>query len=149
MGSKIMAGLWYSSSVFVIFFGKFMTIAPFMPMTKEDVASVLGVSIRTIENLVRAGQMPAPGRVGGRVLWHPEVFYSWLDKVLRIPSPLADESKRPAESMEALESPRAERPESQPKLSSRRSKSPMGSAVQRMQARQARKLRLDALGEAG
>lgn len=62
-----------------------MTTIPFRPLTKSDVAEVLGVSIRTIENLVKSERMPAPGHIGGRALWHPELFYSWLDAELRQP----------------------------------------------------------------
>ncbi len=60
-----------------------MAISAFVPMTKEDVSQVLRISIRTVENLVSSGAMPEPGRIGGRVLWHPEVFYIWLDQALR------------------------------------------------------------------
>ncbi len=60
-----------------------MSVTSFRPLTKSDVAEILGVSIRTIENLVKSQKMPAPGHVGGRALWHPEIFYSWLDKELR------------------------------------------------------------------
>ncbi|WP_459190562.1 helix-turn-helix transcriptional regulator [Ralstonia pseudosolanacearum] len=134
-------------NAFFDFFGHFMTIAPFTPMTKDDVAAVLGVSIRTIENLVKANQMPAPGRIGGRVLWHPDVFYSWLDMVLRIPGPVDDEAAEPDEvpTNDGLESnahlgaPR--------KATPRNGSPPKSSAVQRMRARQARKLQMDDLDE--
>ncbi len=55
----------------------------FTPLTKEDVADVLGVSLRTIENWVASEVFPAPASIGGRVFWHPDVFYSWLDHRLR------------------------------------------------------------------
>lgn len=60
-----------------------MTATPFRPLTKSDVAEILGISMRTIENMVKSQRMPAPAHVGGRALWHPEIFYSWLDKELR------------------------------------------------------------------
>ena len=52
--------------------------APFHPVTKKMAAETLDVSIRTIESWIADGQMPAPERLGRRVYWHPDVFYSWL-----------------------------------------------------------------------
>lgn len=60
-----------------------MSTAAFMPLNKQDVAQILGVSIRTVENFVSKGRMPAPAHIGARVLWHPDVFYAWLDQALR------------------------------------------------------------------
>jgi len=57
--------------------------APFVPMTKEDVAAVLMCTPRTIENLMKSGGIPMPTLMAGRVFWHPDVFYSWLDSQLR------------------------------------------------------------------
>lgn len=57
--------------------------SPFVPMTKEAVAAVLDCTTRTIENLVKSGGIPTPTLLAGRVFWHPDVFYSWLDSVLR------------------------------------------------------------------
>ncbi|MBM5665785.1 helix-turn-helix transcriptional regulator [Burkholderia pseudomallei] len=134
-------------AAFFDFFGHFMTIAPFTPMTKDDVAEVLGVSIRTIENLVKARQMPAPSRIGGRVLWHPDVFYSWLDMVLRIPGPVGEKAEEPTElpANDELESKGRLGPPSM--ATPRNGNPPKSSAVQRMKARQARKLRMDDLDE--
>ena len=58
-----------------------MTTA-FKPLTKDDIAEVLGVSLRTIENWVNDGTVPAPKRLGNRVYWHPTVFYGWLEQRL-------------------------------------------------------------------
>ena len=60
-----------------------MNTIAFTPLSKQDVAGVLGVSIRTVENFVARGRMPAPAHIGARVLWHPDVFYAWLDYALR------------------------------------------------------------------
>jgi phage terminase Nu1 subunit (DNA packaging protein) len=60
-----------------------MSFTPITPLSKDDVAEILGVSIRTIENFVKNGRMPAPAHFGARPLWHPEIFYSWLDESLR------------------------------------------------------------------
>lgn len=57
--------------------------SPFAPLTKEAVADVLCCTTRTIENMVNSGELPAPARIAGRVFWHPDVFYSWLDRTLR------------------------------------------------------------------
>lgn len=57
-------------------------ITAFKPMSKEDVADVLGVSVRTVENWVNEGTLPAPTRLGNRVYWHPNAFYAWLDQRL-------------------------------------------------------------------
>lgn len=51
----------------------------FKPLTKDDIAGVLGVSSRTIEHWVNDGTLPAPRRLGNRVYWHPGVFYGWLE----------------------------------------------------------------------
>lgn len=59
--------------------------SPFVPLTKEAVAAVLDCTTRTIENMVNSGELPAPVRIAGRVFWHPEVFYTWLDSLLRRP----------------------------------------------------------------
>ncbi len=60
-----------------------MTIpAPFRPLSKEEIADVLGVSSRTVENWVNDGIVPAPKKLGNRVYWHPNVFYAWLDAYL-------------------------------------------------------------------
>jgi predicted DNA-binding transcriptional regulator AlpA len=54
----------------------------FRPLTKDDVADVLGVSLRTVENWVNDGTLVAPGKIGNRVYWHPRTFYEWLDRTL-------------------------------------------------------------------
>lgn len=54
----------------------------FKPLSKNDVAEILGVTIRTIENHVAAGILPAPAAIGNRRYWHPVVFYRWLEKIL-------------------------------------------------------------------
>jgi len=60
-----------------------MPTTQIQPLFKTDVAARLGVSIRTVENLVQRGEIPPPVSIGGRVLWHPEVFNEWLDERLR------------------------------------------------------------------
>jgi hypothetical protein len=60
-----------------------MSVSQFEPITKERAAAILGVSIRTIENHVRDKVMPAPVPLGGRVFWHPDIFFQWLHDALR------------------------------------------------------------------
>lgn len=54
----------------------------FKPLSKINVAEILGVSVRTIENHIAAGLLPAPASIGNRRYWHPDVFYTWLGKRL-------------------------------------------------------------------
>lgn len=58
------------------------TANAFKPLSKEALSDVLGVSIRTIENWVNEGILPAPTKLGNRVYWHPNAFYTWLDRRL-------------------------------------------------------------------
>ncbi len=67
----------YTYSRNKIFFA--MTSNPgFQPLTKEDVAKILGISARCIENWVNNGTLIAPAKLGNRVYWHPDVFFKWL-----------------------------------------------------------------------
>lgn len=63
-------------------------INAFKPLTKDDIADVLGVSLRTIENWVNERTLPAPKRLGNRVYWHPGLFYTWLELQLTAEEPL-------------------------------------------------------------
>lgn len=63
--------------------GYFQMTEPFVPMTKEAVAAVLECTTRTIDNMVSSGELPKPIRIAGRAFWHPKVFYTWLDSLLR------------------------------------------------------------------
>jgi DNA-binding transcriptional MerR regulator len=55
----------------------------FKPLSREDVAGILGISIRTLENWVKQGRLPAPASIAGRRYWHPERFYAALDVMLQ------------------------------------------------------------------
>lgn len=55
----------------------------FKPLSREDVAGILGISIRTLENWVKQGRLPAPASIAGRRYWHPERFYAALDALLQ------------------------------------------------------------------
>ena len=54
----------------------------FKPLSRDDVAAVLGVSLRTIDNWIGDGSLPAPAKLGNRSYWHPVAFYGWLDRRL-------------------------------------------------------------------
>ncbi|MFO1291747.1 MAG: helix-turn-helix domain-containing protein [Rubrivivax sp.] len=75
-------------------------IAAFKPMSKNDVADVLGVSLRTIENWVNDRTLPAPTKLGNRCYWHPVAFYAWLDRRL-----LGDGAAVPAAEVSAPAAP--------------------------------------------
>jgi predicted DNA-binding transcriptional regulator AlpA len=62
-------------------------ITPFKPLSKQDVAEAIGCSVRQVEIFVSLGELPRPVSIGRRVLWHPEIFYKWLDATLRAASP--------------------------------------------------------------
>ena len=66
------------------------TANAFKPLSKNDLADVLGVSIRTVENWVNDGTLAAPSKLGNRVYWHPNTFYAWLDRRLAADSAAAD-----------------------------------------------------------
>ena len=71
----------------------------FKPLSKNDVADVLGVSVRTLENWVNEGNLPAPAKLGNRCYWHPKTFYAWLERRLldgSAPGPLDGGEVSPA-----------------------------------------------------
>ncbi|QJD91654.1 helix-turn-helix domain-containing protein [Duganella dendranthematis] len=51
-------------------------------MSKEDVAEIVGCSVRNIEKMIKSGDIPEPKRLGGLVRWHSQVIYDWLNRVL-------------------------------------------------------------------
>jgi DNA-binding transcriptional MerR regulator len=55
----------------------------FKPLSREDVAAVLGISIRTLENWVKQGRLPPPTSIAGRRYWHPARFYAALTSMLQ------------------------------------------------------------------
>jgi hypothetical protein len=71
------------------FLGPVMTHhhAAFVPLTKQAVADILGISVRSVENWINEGILPAPAKLGGRVYWHPDLFYSWMsNRLLEAPT---------------------------------------------------------------
>lgn len=48
-------------------------------MTKAEVAELLRVTPRTIESYVKRGDLGAPSKIGGRVLWRRAVIHAQLE----------------------------------------------------------------------
>lgn len=57
----------------------------FIPVSRAQAASILDVSVRTLENWQKSGEMPRGCSIGGRVYWHPRVFHQWLETRLLAP----------------------------------------------------------------
>lgn len=55
---------------------------PYKPLTKADVAVLMSVSKRTIDNWVSDHTLPMPTQIGRRVYWHPAVIANWLEEKL-------------------------------------------------------------------
>jgi excisionase family DNA binding protein len=55
-------------------------------LRKKDVARRVGVSIGTLENLVRRGEMPRPlNTAGSRVVWNKSTIDDWLNDSSEMP----------------------------------------------------------------
>lgn len=66
-------------------------MTPFKPLTREEVAQILSISLSTLDGMIAAGTVPPPQTLGGRRhYWHPDTLYAWLDRRLRGEGP--DES---------------------------------------------------------
>lgn len=63
----------------------------YRPITKQEAAKILSVSLRTIDNHIADGTLPSPTAIGRRVYWHPATFYAWLDQRLGV----AGDTERP------------------------------------------------------
>lgn len=53
------------------------------PLTKEDVANLMSVSVRTVANWMSDGTLPKWHYIGRRAYWHPDEFQGWLDTRLK------------------------------------------------------------------
>ncbi|MDW5443798.1 hypothetical protein [Polaromonas sp. SM01] len=56
-------------------------------MFKSDVANLMNVCTKTIENRVKEGKFPAPKYLGREPIWHPKTIHTWLESFF-----LTDES---------------------------------------------------------
>lgn len=50
-------------------------------LDKNDVASVLSISQSTVDRMVAAGQLPAPVKIGNRVLFKQEDISGWVSNL--------------------------------------------------------------------
>ena len=50
---------------------------PLQLLDKKQLAKRIGVSVRTIENLVKAGEFPAGVRIGRFVYWTEKIITVW------------------------------------------------------------------------
>lgn len=48
--------------------------------TKKEVATLLKVSVRTVDRKVAEREMPAPRNIGGIKRWDAQEFWSWWDE---------------------------------------------------------------------
>lgn len=60
-------------------------MVPFKPVSIKDVTQIMDVCERTVRNMIDAGEITPPRKVGGHSLWHPDVFWAWFDDYLRPP----------------------------------------------------------------
>jgi len=91
-----------------------MKVEPFTPVTREEAAKRLSVSLSTIDNLISSGALPPPKTLGGRKqYWHPDVFYGWLDQQLRGETPTSPTTVAPPPEP-AMPIQRSKRPRAQP-----------------------------------
>jgi len=49
-------------------------------LSANQVAELLGVSVRTLWRLLSAGKLPAPVRLGGSVRWRNADIRQWIDE---------------------------------------------------------------------
>lgn len=57
-------------------------------ITRQEAASLLRVSLRTLDNLIERGQMPRPVRLGGRRLFfHREQLDVWIRRQFGLTGP--------------------------------------------------------------
>lgn len=52
-------------------------------LTKEEVANVLHVSVRTVTEYMKLGRLPAASRLGRRLLWREDAIMACVDASAR------------------------------------------------------------------
>jgi excisionase family DNA binding protein len=55
-----------------------MTIQEFKMLTKDELASLLSISIRTLQRKLDLGEVPAPLRIGKSVRWVRSQIEEWI-----------------------------------------------------------------------
>ncbi len=77
-----------------------MSTAPFKPITREQAAEILSVSLSTLDAMIASGVLPPPRPLGDcrKLYWHPDVFYGALHRLLWVdPAPVAAPAPEAAE----------------------------------------------------
>jgi excisionase family DNA binding protein len=54
-----------------------------MFLAKEDVAQLLGIHQRTVDNLVKAGKLPRSINVGRQLRWRKKDIENWVDTAFK------------------------------------------------------------------
>jgi predicted DNA-binding transcriptional regulator AlpA len=57
-----------------------MNDGKFEMLTKEDIATILKISLRTVENWVADGLLPPPATIGSIRRWHSGEFYAFMER---------------------------------------------------------------------
>jgi predicted DNA-binding transcriptional regulator AlpA len=52
----------------------------FTMLTREDVASIFDISLRTLDRWVSGGDIPEPLKVGGRTYWTYSQIKDWIEQ---------------------------------------------------------------------
>lgn len=55
----------------------------FKLITKARAADMFGVDVKTIDNYIKAGELPAPKKFVSKEYWHPADFEAFLDRTFR------------------------------------------------------------------
>jgi hypothetical protein len=55
----------------------------FKLITKARAADVFGVDVKTIDNYIKAGKLPAPKQFVSKEYWHPDDFEAFLSETFR------------------------------------------------------------------
>lgn len=61
-------------------------IEPFKPVTREEAASILDISLTTLDAMIASEAFPAPRQIGEcrKLYWHPDIFYGALHRWLGV-----------------------------------------------------------------
>jgi len=95
-----------------------MSTTPFKPITREQAAEILSVSLGTLDAMIDSGALPPPRPLVEncrRLYWHPDVFYGSLHRLLWVdPAPLACAAPEPAKPTRKPRRPRRGAPSEAP-----------------------------------
>jgi excisionase family DNA binding protein len=117
-----------------------MNDGKFDMLTKEDIATILKISLRTVENWVADGLLPPPATIGSRRRWHSGEFYAFMELTYfpRNPTQLMSAGAAARETVGVAETPvPVEKTVASNRGTARRSKQGQQPAVNRMASRSA------------